>query len=532
MQDHDKSSCTADKLGPEALLICSSRTSRRMWAVFALSALLLGAGVSANWRIQSDSALYLGIARSLAAGEGYTFSGDPQSSIPPGAPLLYSIVWRAAGTPNAPEGIERLSLWFNALTALVALGGVVAAYFLVREMAGETAAFFAAGLLAVSERYYGPAMAPLTDTLYCLLSWVALFAFVRARRTNGPALVAAASLLIVLAPLGRAVGIALVAALAVQVVWEARRHMPSGHDLVLVLPGLAASAAFIFVIVSGRGGVDFNYWDDLVAGRGAGALLWRFGSHLWTLPSNVFKSVVGLESIAGLSLVFSGWLVWGALGAWRRGARTAVIYVCIYFLWVALGEEVRPRYVAPMLPFIYLFIFEAARLTIARFELRSAAAGLRARRVLHVLLVLTIAANLVYIGSRIHTNHSRDFLQAYRRGRWIDYADLGKYLAQAPPEGRVLVLQHRILHMLSGALTTPLPYHPDAPHRPSQEEMAQYIEKRYVSAIVTDGNDQESLQILTSFIESSQYEWQREAEFGRLVLHRRHLNAQKETHQP
>jgi len=496
------------------------RISRSRWSVFAVAALLLAAGVSIHWRIQSDSALYLGIGRSLAAGEGYTFSGEGQYSIPPVAPLLFSAVWKA-GEWASGGGIARLSVWFNALSALVALGGIIVAYYLLREMAGHSAALVAAAFLAVSLRYYGLAMSPLTDTIYCLVSWAALLAFIRAGQGADRRRIAGAAVLIALLPLTRAVGPALVGALAAWAAWRELRGRGRLADLVMIGPGLAVAAAFAIVILVHRGGADFNYWDDLVAGRGAGELLARFGHDLWTLPGNVFEAVVGLESFGGFSFLFLAWLAWGAVAAWRGGARIAVVYTGVYFLWVALGEEVRPRYVVPVLPFLYLFMVEAARLTAARFATRSAFAGRTSRKVLAVLAVLVVALNMVHIGDEIRLSHSDDFYRAYRHGKWAGYVDLARHLDANPIEGRILVLQHRVLHLLSGAPTTGLPYHPETAWRPSNDQIARYIEDRRVTAIVADGDDGESAEILTGFIESRHHLWRYEADFGPLLFFRR-----------
>lgn len=500
------------------------RISRSRWSVFAVAALLLAAGVSIHWRIQSDSALYLGIGRSLAAGEGYTFSGEGQYSIPPVAPLLFSAVWKAGGAA-ADDTIERRSVLFNALSALVALGGIIVAYYLLREIAGHSAALAAAAFLAVSFRYYGLAMAPLTDTIYCLVSWAALLAFIRARQGAGRGWIAGAAVLVALAPLTRAVAPALLIALAAWAAWQKLRGRGRLADIAMIGPGMAVAAVFLIVVFAHRGGTEFNYWDDLVASRGAGELFARFGHDMWTLPGNVFEAVLGLESFGGFSFLFLAWLAWGAVAAWRGGSRIAVVYTGVYFLWVALGEEVRPRYVVPVLPFLYLFMVEAARLTAARFARRSASAGRTSRNVLGVLAILVVALNLVHIGDEIRLSRSDDFYRAYHHGKWAGYVDLARYLDTNPTEGRILVLQHRVLCLLSSAPTTGLPYHPETAWRPSHEEIARYIEDRNVTAIVTDGDDGESAEMLTGFIESRHHLWRYEADFGALLFFRQENRA-------
>ena len=68
------------------------RTGPPRWAVAAL-AVVVAAGYLAcvhnQWYPTSDSALYVGLGRSLAEGHGYQFNGQPDTYVTPGLPWLY-----------------------------------------------------------------------------------------------------------------------------------------------------------------------------------------------------------------------------------------------------------------------------------------------------------------------------------------------------------------------------------------------------------------------------------------------------------
>lgn len=64
-----------------------------------------------HWRVTPDSALYIGLAESLAAGEGYVFNGAPHTHAFPGYPLILTPVVAAVGRAfTAFELLNRVAL--------------------------------------------------------------------------------------------------------------------------------------------------------------------------------------------------------------------------------------------------------------------------------------------------------------------------------------------------------------------------------------------------------------------------------------
>lgn len=87
-----------------------------------LTALLVVLGVllrlapgHGTWVIDPDASAYVGLARSIAAGDGYTFAGVPHAKFPPGFPAYLAVAVKATGDPDA----------YGAMRDLVSLAGLV-----------------------------------------------------------------------------------------------------------------------------------------------------------------------------------------------------------------------------------------------------------------------------------------------------------------------------------------------------------------------------------------------------------------------
>ena len=59
---------------------------RYRWWCFGLIGLLYAAGFNGQWRVGSDSAIYMSVGHSLAEGAGYTYNGIINRVIYPGLP--------------------------------------------------------------------------------------------------------------------------------------------------------------------------------------------------------------------------------------------------------------------------------------------------------------------------------------------------------------------------------------------------------------------------------------------------------------
>lgn len=83
--------------------------SYRRW-LLAASALLLIASFSPHWRITPDSALFLGVARNLSEGRGFTFNELPANSINAGFPYLLAATRSFGPDPIIAGNVDRKSV--------------------------------------------------------------------------------------------------------------------------------------------------------------------------------------------------------------------------------------------------------------------------------------------------------------------------------------------------------------------------------------------------------------------------------------
>ncbi|MCD6406215.1 MAG: hypothetical protein J7M19_10345 [Planctomycetes bacterium] len=499
------------------------RISRRTAVLLWLAAAFFAFGVSPSWRISADSALYTGLARSVATGEGYTFSGELQTSIPPVVPLCLALVYKAAHWISPDLSFAGTFFYFNAFTAATGMVGLLAAFFLALEISGPKRALVVLLFLVTSARYFGYSIKPLTDVPYCGVSWAALLYLVRMERRGGRGNWLAAAVFLTLAVLTRAVGATLVVCAAgygtVKLIRAKGSRRAAGWNVAVTVPALVVSAWYFAMILGGRGGVGFNYVDASAAGRGTLAMLSDMAAHLWTLPGYLFESVVGLASVAGLGFVFAAVVVVGAVRLRHRGADLAGMYAVACLLFVAALFEVVPRYFVPLLPVVYLFALEGFDVIGSRIARGISSAGNPVRPAAVVIAIAVIGVNLFYVGREIARNYSSDFYASYKHGRYVDYLDLCGALSKDPPAGAVMARQSRVIFTLTGVPTVWLPLGDTKSPLTTPEGARDYVRANGVTAIVVDEHDDDSDEAFARFV-TGMPPWREAGRYGRLVLYR------------
>jgi hypothetical protein len=140
--------------------------------VLASAALFFSAPGRGYWVIDPDAAAYVGLARSLVAGEGYTLQDIPHAKFPPGFPALLAIAIAVTGDPQCygamrdlvticglativlafavSRSVMRLSPGMSLLVALATGSSIFLLQYSVAYLRSETAftVFFLASLLA------------------------------------------------------------------------------------------------------------------------------------------------------------------------------------------------------------------------------------------------------------------------------------------------------------------------------------------------------------------------------------------------
>ena len=486
---------------------------------FAAAALALG--VSPHWRISPDSALYAGMARSIATGEGYAFAGVPQTSIPPAVPLYFSAAWSLANVVHPHASVMQAAGFLNIFTGVAGFLGIIAAFYLAVEISGLSRTVVALALLVTSARYFSAAIEPLTDVPFAAVSIAAILFLLRFQRRGRRGDAVAAAVFLALTPLVRVAGVALVASAAAIYLLRARRPGASardGHLFYATVPALCVTA-FFSPFLFAKSPSSFNYISDITVGRGAWEIARGVALNLTGMPGYLFEAVFGFESALGLSYALLALVILGAAALWRRGWKLPVTYAAAYVLFVALAYPVLPRYFIPVLLFVFLFMVEGVVAAAAWCQTKSRLiTGGTVTVVASTCLVIILATNLFYVAREVGRNFSNDFYSSYKRGRYHDYIEAASNIRRKRPAGRIMALQSRIIFALTGVETVWIPWHPDARRRPTNDELARYVRGNRVTLMVVDARDPESAAIFVNFIRTGPLRWRVIGHYGAVTL--------------
>jgi hypothetical protein len=415
------------------------------WVVGA-SAVLYACLLVPHWQPTWDSATYITLARSLVAGDGYTYMGYDHTKYPPGFPLLLSPIVALFGTNF---------LLMRALVAGCAVASLAVAYVLIRRAAGPWVAAAAAAMTAGSYALLFEATRILSDVPYMLVSLVALLAVERLREGRSWRLLVAVAALCVTAYLVRIVGFAVAIAAAISLILD-RPRLPwreAARAAGIVLGAVAVVAA----VWMGRNAAVTNelpatlrealsYEAELVA---ADPNMPFTDTVTWpTLRARLGRNLRYYAQLTALLLTSkrsnAPWLalvvVAGSLlVAIRRS--TAVEwyfggYMAIYILWPAHQGE---RFLVPVLPLI--FYYAVAALAVGTAAVARVARGTASRRAVAegataaAIALAFLLAGRVEVVARLRAEH-RDPYHAATMG---DYISAFVWLRENSAEDAVLV---------------------------------------------------------------------------------------------
>jgi len=482
-----------------------------------------------------DSALYLAAARSYATGEQFAVGSSARPNVPPVTPYYLAVAYKIAEIAAPNSGLPGKFLYFNLFGGLAGLAGLLAAFLLAVELGGGRRALVVLLLLSTSSSYYSLSTQPMTEVPYCAISWGALLFLVRLERRGGWGNALAAGILVILAPMTRAIGAALaLSALALY----ARRALGQGvtlksnsTSLLAALPGALILPGFFLYILRTADAGTFSYVHDLTYRSllQAPAIVTANASELLAkLPA----VVMGRGSLLAAGVLIAAILVVGA-SVWRqgRGRRLLSLYLLLYVAFLIISvPEVNARYLVPLLPFIYLLAMDGLSVTGewasgALSRARRWGGNKRARiqaawgKTAVVAACLVVAANLAGIGSWLSPQFSKDFYKAYEDGYYADYMPLAHALAAGSPTGPVMARQARLLAALTGARAYSPPYLQFSKERPSAEETSRFVRERGIMSVVVDPRNGDSARVLRELVERGSLKWREAASYGTLTVY-------------
>ncbi len=341
-----------------------------VWTIVLLGILHL-VGVVGTWWPTPDSGLYQSLGRSLAAGEGYAFNGEPSNAVGPGFPLIL------AGVRLLPGEVGDGFVSPNLLVALCGLGALWMTYVTVGRLGDRRTALAVVLVLGLSYRFYASSHRILSDMPAMLAVWVMLYAALRYQRGRWGWLalagVMAAAAIAIRIPVALTVGpIAVGLALDRSAVTRrGRRLIVAGVILLLTVAVWRG-----WMAIAGQISPDTPAYT-LKFGGESGVLAGASGIIAWlkTVPfaasENLLETVAeyltGQELTWLIGLPAVAMMVVGMVVAWRAGRRlmaTVFVLHLVGTLFVTGDWAIRERYMLPCMPIFLLAMFEGIGRTV------------------------------------------------------------------------------------------------------------------------------------------------------------------------
>lgn len=437
------------------------------WVLMCVSGAQLQWLVADYWKPNWDSAIYISLARSLAAGQGYVYMGEHYGLHPPLFPLLLAPI----------EWLFGDSFWLmHLLIVSCALAAIACAWQFLRRGVSERTAYAVALLTAFSPEVYRQSSLVSSDVPFLLLSLLALLAAAGHRRDpeRTPAgLVAAA---VIAAAAMRELGCLLAVAAALRILSDRLLPLKRRVRSAAIILSATVAAGLLwkgYVVLSAPGSWREAFYHEsmLLSGRGPAAAAqdparseplserWLSNARTYVdvLPSVVVAGPVPRRIARGVAgLVIFGWIL--ALFRWRTEAE---LYVPLYMA-VLLSIPLAPvsRYFLPVLPFLFAYALHPLLLAAQihrRFRGSAAAEG--------ILLTCVVGAAARLAGPEI-IRRSNLAQSGYLRGGVDDLSELNRWAgANTQAESVLLVDNAPWAHLFSGRRTHSLRMlDPEAPN--------------------------------------------------------------------
>ncbi|MGH7244148.1 MAG: hypothetical protein ACREJD_12100 [Phycisphaerales bacterium] len=437
----------------------------RRW-LFVAAALLLLASFSPHWRITPDSAVFMGIARNLASGRGFTFSEEAVTSVNAGFPYLLLATRSLASDPVVAGNVLMLATGFASL---------VLVYLLMLRHAGRPLAVLVVVLTAINGTFLRHSCEILADIPFFFCCTLALLGYElsfsrRAVHEPGATIapeipqarvrrLALASLLVLLGLAGmaslRIVFLGPLAAILLDLLWRVRRSRFKWAVISAAIGVLFVALAIRladprmangFTLLAKERDLlerlrNFPETASRIASFNAPQLFTDvtsraiFGNKLGLWPLDVLVSLAVLAA--------------GAILIRRRFAWVALI--AIYFVqWLLIFPD--SRYFLPVLPLLMLGWWDLSLLFASRMSLKWQ------RPVLTGLIAILVLPNLVRSSGFVIEQHQQPFLARYLRGRFQDLPQFARDAAAVLPADAVVITSPQFaapFHYFSGFRTIP-----------------------------------------------------------------------------
>ena len=456
---------TATQRSAQLVALLTHPSSR--WAIplaVAVVALLIGVWTfDEKLSLSGDNTEFVTLARSMANGEGLTYTNLPEprtaTKYPFGFPLLLAPVaaafegWEGPGS-GTPDWV--VMKWLVVCTFTM---GMAAFYLLAREMAGPIAGLAAAALAMTNPLTVDYAHQVMSEVPYLVPSMLALWCLHRGIEHKGWrdnywlwAGIAAAIAAYYIRSVGIVVIGAPIAVLLLRRDWQ-RAGLIAGVSFVAMLPWALRNSAVGGGSVYLKQLVSVNPYFQQQGLLDAAGLLERVLGHVnfylaYGLTGTLWPtfeptgSMLTPGSVAMLALLVG--FVWRSIQ--QRRHLLQLIYVAFFLGTVLLWPWEGDRFILPVVPMLLLFCVIAVREGVT--WLRSKGAGPMAFVLAAVLLGLGLQANVRGL-TKLATAAKVDYTP-----HWRNYMEAGLWLRANSEQDAIITCRKAFwMHVVSGRRT-------------------------------------------------------------------------------
>jgi 4-amino-4-deoxy-L-arabinose transferase-like glycosyltransferase len=460
---------------------------------FAVLALL---ALDSDIKMQSDSGVYITLAKSLSAGEGYReiFLTDrpPHTLYPPVFPLLLAPVLYLFG-----DNFLAMKLLLVAMAMIT----LYLTYRFYRDVSDDLMAFLVVMFTATSHGLLFYSQSIMSEIPYLFFSVLALCWLHRYshERSWSVLAVAMAAALISLAYLTRLIGLSLLLATVIYLIGESAGELRVRIKRAAVITGLAAIPAVLWFLrnwtINQYAGGPYWFYYSLPLKRASAAQSPIHGIivYLAKLAITAYDYTVHAGRVIVFYLPSPSWVVLPLLLALLIFAgfiwcvlrkRTIVEYYVFFYLCLLLpfpGSR-QQRYLIPLLPFIWYYFFTATAQLLRWLRQKSLAVDHAYRRGVMVAATLLVVFLLIANGTAavIEDIVYRGREGYYHRVSQAGFMDMLQWVkAHTPPDSLFMGPKSSLGFLLAGRKAVQMAHG-------NPEAVLRYIHAQAVDYVVLD----------------------------------------------
>jgi hypothetical protein len=418
------------------LLAGNRRVPRRTLLLTAILLCLFYALLwSPWWYPLSDSALYLNMARALARGASVESLRQMHRDVRPFTPLLLAGIMKLGG------GIGAMHAAMIVLTLL----SHALAFLTLRRWFDERIALLATVATATSWWVYANAFTIMTEPLFLVMFWGAMLALSFVPGSTRPkqwTLVVAAALLMAGAWENRVAAALLLPGILFGL-WMSHRDASRRIRLGWVAVFVVVFALLVWDYKRPTPGAQIaeaheeTYHLNFFVGMKNPLMQMPVSAGRWIIeglaaagavPFDMASQPIRVAASACAILI----LILACIGWWQlwRGRHWYAVGMAVYFvpILVQWGARIKPRYMTPIAPVLFIQLWLGATWCLHSLSPRSTAG--RGNRIGAFLLAVLLAMNLVPYAIEVYLRHgsSRNFYDLARRGGFAELIDIGGYI--------------------------------------------------------------------------------------------------------